>query len=208
MGVVGDVRHLGLDQAAAPHAYFPLAQVPRRAMHVVVRTAGEPLALVALVRREVRALDPRLPAPELRPLAHVVSESTSRSRFLATLLGIFATVALALAALGIFGLLSYTVVQRTREIGIRVALGARAGEVLGMVLRRALRLATVGAVVGLVGVVVLTRFAGALLHGVSPTDPLTLVLVVVLLVGTVLVASLVPARRAAAVQPTVALRHE
>ena len=208
VGVVGDVRHLGLDQQEAPHAYFPLAQVPRRAMNVVVRAAGDVEALAAAIRNEIRELDPLLPPPSVRPVGDIVGESVARSRFVTMLLGAFAAVALALAAIGIFGLLSYTVAQRTREFGIRLALGARSADVLGMVMRRALALAGIGLGAGLAGALLLTRFARSVLYGVSPTDPLTLVSVVVVLTATVLLASLVPARRAAGVQPTEALRYE
>ena len=208
VGVVGDVRHLGLDQEAAPHAYFPLAQVPRQAMSVVVRAAGDRDAIAAAVRNEVRGLDPLLPPPQVRSVDEIVGESVARSRFVTTLLGAFAAVALALSAIGIFGLLSYTVAQRTREFGIRLALGARSSDVLGMVMRRALIMAGIGLGAGLVGALLLTRFVRSVLHGVSPTDPVTLGLVIILLVATVLLASVIPARRAAAVQPTEALRYE
>jgi predicted permease len=208
VGVVGDVRHLGLDRDPAPHVYFPLAQVPRRSMHVIVRTVTDPRTLAGPIRAELRALDPALSAAEFRPLEGIVAESLARPRFVSTLLGLFAVVALALAALGLFGLLSYAVAQRTREIGIRIALGARAGEVLQMILRRALRLAAAGIGLGLVGALALTRFVSGVLYGVEPTDPVTLVTVVALLGGTVLAASLIPARRAASVDPVVALRQE
>ena len=208
VGIVGDVRHLGLDQQAAPHAYFPSAQVPRRAMNVVVRAEGDGEALAAAIRNEVRELDPLLPPPQVRPIGDIVGESVARSRFVTTLLGAFAAVALVLAAIGIFGLLSYTVAQRTREFGIRLALGARSADLLGMVMRRALVMAGIGLGAGLVGALLLTRFVRSVLYGVSPTDPITLMLVILVLIATVVVASLVPARRAAAVQPTEALRYE
>ena len=208
VGVVGDVRHLGLDQQAAPHAYFPFAQVPRRSMSVVVRAARDRDAIASAVRNEIRELDPLLPPPQVRWVGDIIGQSVARSRFVTTLLGAFAAVALVLSAMGIFGLLSYTVAQRTREFGIRLALGARSADVLGMVMRRALVMAGIGLGAGLVGALVLTRFVRGVLYGVSPTDPVTLVLVIVVLIGTVLLASLVPARRAAAVQPTEALRYE
>jgi putative ABC transport system permease protein len=208
VGVVGDVRHLGLDQQAVPHVYFPLAQVPRRAMNVVVRAAGDREVLASAIRNEIRELDPLLPPPPVRPLGDIVGESVARSRFVTTLLGVFAAVALVLAAIGIFGLLSYTVAQRTREFGIRLALGARSADVLGMVVRRALIMAGIGLGAGLAGALLLTRFVRSVLYGVSPADPMTLALVILVLVATVVLASLVPARRAAAVQPTEALRYE
>ena len=208
VGVVGDVRHLGLDQQEAPHAYFPLAQVPRRAMNVVVRAEGDRDALAAAIRNEIRQLDPLLPPPQVHALGAIIGESVARSRFVTTLLGAFAGVALVLSAIGIFGLLSYTVAQRTREFGIRLALGARSTDVLGMVLRRALVMAGIGLGAGLIGALLLGRFVSGVLYGVSPTDPVTMVLVMLLLVATVLLASLIPARRAAGVQPTEALRYE
>ena len=208
VGVVGDVRHLALDQQAAPHAYFPLAQVPRRGVSFVVRASGDPGAIASAVTNVVQQLEPMLPSPRIRPVDDIIRESVARSRFLTILLGAFAVTALVLSAIGIFGLLSYTVAQRTREFGIRLALGARSRDVLGMVLQRALTMAGIGLGVGLVGALLLTRFVRSVLYGVSPTDPVTLALVIILLVATVLLASLIPARRAAAVQPTEALRYE
>jgi putative ABC transport system permease protein len=208
VGVVGNVRHFGLANEPYPEAYFPLAQTPMGAMNVVVRTAGDPLGLAAAVRREVHALDPNLPVPEFQTMEQVVSASAARPRFLAVLLSLFAGVALALAAIGIFGLLSYAVAQRTREIGIRMALGAEPGGVVGTVLRRALVLVAAGLGLGIAGALALTRLLQSMLFGVSPADPYTLVGVVLLLGATGLLAGLVPARRAAAVEPLVALRHE
>ncbi len=208
VGVVGDVRGEALDRAPEPEAFFAHAQVPLPAMSVVVRASGDPLALAGAVRRELSALDPDLPAPEFRTLEQVVAESVARPRFLAGLLTLFAAAALSLAALGVYGLLSYAVAQRTREIGVRIALGARPRDVLEMVVRRALALAGAGVVLGLGGALTLTRLLESQLFGVGAGDPATLAAVVSLLGAAALLASLVPARRAARMSPLEALRAE
>jgi ABC-type antimicrobial peptide transport system permease subunit len=177
-------------------------------MSVVVRTSGDPLAPAGAVRRELRALDPSLPAPEFRTMERVVAESVARPRFLATLLTLFAAAALSLAAVGTYGLLSYTVAQRTREIGVRIALGARPRDVLEMVVGRALTLAGLGVTLGVGGAFALTRFLESQLFEVGAGDPATFAAVALLLAGTALLASLAPARRAARLDPMAALRAE
>ncbi|MGH9162003.1 MAG: FtsX-like permease family protein, partial [Vicinamibacteraceae bacterium] len=208
VGVVADVRSLGLDREPAPEVYFALAQVPLSSMWVVVRTAGDPLTLTGPIRRELKAVDPSLPVPEFRTFEQVMADSVSRPRFLTTLVTLFSVVALTLAAVGIFGLLSFAVAQRTHEIGIRIALGASPHRLLETVLRWALVLVAIGLGIGIGGALALTRLLESQLYGVSATDPVTFTIVALVLGGTALIASLVPAWRAARVDPLVALRAE
>jgi len=213
VGIVGGVRHYALDRSPEPEVYFPHAQVPLARMTVVVRAACrarqrdcDPIALTRGVREVVGGLDARVPVPALRTLEEIVADSVARPRFLATLLALLAGGALALTAVGIFGLLSFTVAQRRREIGIRIALGARPPAVLRRVLAQAMALVVAGLAIGLAGALLLGRLVTGLLYGVRPTDPVTLVAVALLLGVTGALAALVPARRAAAVEPATALR--
>jgi putative ABC transport system permease protein len=176
-------------------------------MSLVLRTGTDPMRLVPAVRREVQALDPDLPIFNARTMEQVVGESVSQPRFYMLLLSIFAATALALAAIGIFGVMSYTVAQRTREIGIRMALGAAPRNVLGMMVGGAVVLALGGVLMGLLGAMAGTRLLAALLFGVGPTDPATLVSVAATLTVVALAASYLPARRAVRVDPIVALRE-
>ncbi|HET9985058.1 MAG TPA: ABC transporter permease [Longimicrobiales bacterium] len=207
VGIVGDTRSR-VDEEALPTVYMPFAQAPYRGLNVVMRTTTEPMSLAGIVRREVRALDPNLPVTELQTVQQLISRSISRPRFFTVLLGIFAAVALALSAVGIFGVISYGVVQRRREIGIRMALGARPANVLALVLGGAARLALGGVVVGLVAAAALTRLMASLLFGVSTRDPMTFAAVAAVLTGVALLASYLPARAAVRVDPQQALRAE
>jgi putative ABC transport system permease protein len=208
VSVVGDVREYGLDQPTAPEAYFPQSQQNRNYMTLAVRTATTPLNQLAALTKVIHELDSQVPVFDSRELAQVVSESSEQQRFVALLLGLFAGLALVLAAVGIFGVISYSVVQRTHEIGIRMALGAGRKEVLGMVLREGLSLALYGVAAGLAGAWALTRFIASLLYGVRPTDLFTFSLVPMVLTAVALLASYVPAHRATKVDPIVALRYE
>jgi predicted permease len=208
VGIVGDVRELGLDQEHAPEAYVPYAQLPVSAMDVVLRTSVDPLALTRTLQRVVADLDPELPVARVQTLETIVARSVSEPRFYMVLLAAFAALAVALAALGIFGVMSYAVVQRSREIGIRVALGADPRDVLGMVLRQALLLTLGGVAAGLLGAAALSRVLASLLYDLSPTDPATLGSVAALLTSVALLASYLPARRATRVDPLEALRAE
>ena len=208
VGVVGDVRSRGLNEAPQAEAYFAHAQVPQRQMFVVVHTAGDPLAQIAGIRAEIRAIDPNLPIPEFRTLDQVVADSVSRPRVLTTLLGVFSGVALTLAAVGIFGLLSFLVARRTREMGVRIALGASPSTLVSTIVREALGLVVIGLSIGLGGALALTRMLESELFNVTPTDPVTFVGVGLMLGMTALLASLLPAWRAAAVDPLVALRAD
>ena len=208
VGVVGDVREYGLDQPTAPEAYFPQSQDSRPYMALVVRTSTKPLSELSTVTRVIHELDSQVPVFIPRELSQVVSESSEQQRFVALLLGLFAGLALVLAAVGIFGVISYSVAQRTHEIGVRMALGAGRQDVLEMVLGEGLRLVLYGVVAGLAGAWALTRFLATLLYGVHPRDLLTFGLVPCVLIAVALLACYIPARRATKVDPMVALRYE
>ena len=208
VGVVSDTKHAGLDSVARPMIYWAMKQFPTNFMTLVVRTNGDPMRLAPAIAREVRALDANQPFADPKPLDAYLSRSVAQRRFSMTLLGVFSTLALVLAALGIYGVLAYSVAQRTREIGVRMALGARDSTVAGMVVREALRVVGVGLVIGVVGAVALTRVLATLLYDVSPTDPLTFAGVTLALGAVAVTASYFPARRAARVDPIVALRQE
>jgi putative ABC transport system permease protein len=214
VGIVKDVRHNGMTAAIKEKFYVPHAQWhvatnnPIRSMSIVAKTAGDPMALAAAVRAEVRALDPNLPLAQVRPMAEIVSTSLSEPRFTGVLFGVFAALALLLAAIGVYGVLSYLVTLRTREIGIRVAVGAGPRDVLRLVLGRGLALSIGGIVVGLVAAIPLARLVAALLYEVSSLDPLTFVTVPLVLSLVALGASALPARRATRVDPVTALKSE
>jgi putative ABC transport system permease protein len=208
IGVVGDVREFGLERPAIPEAYYPESQNGLSELVLVVRTANDPQAQVPAIRRVLLELDKDLPWYGVRTLPEMVSESSREKRFVALLLGLFAAVALALASVGIFGVVSYSVSQRTREIGIRMAFGAEVRNVLGMVLREVFRLIFAGVAVGLLGAWALSRYLTSILYAVRATDLVTYVLAAVLMAAVALAACLVPVRRATKVDPVVALRYE
>jgi putative ABC transport system permease protein len=213
VGVVGDLRSRGYDDTPEPTMYFPYAQSTRiayftpREMAVVIRTANDPATLVQPLRAVVRSLDRAAPVSQARTLEDVVGTSVSNRRFTTMLLAGFAALALALAGIGIYGVISYGVAQRTGEIGVRLALGAERGAVLGLVMAEALGMCAVGLIVGLAGSVAVARVARAMLVGVSPVDPATLACVCVALVAVAGLAAALPARRAARVSPSDALRN-
>ena len=207
-GVVDDVKQLGLDSKSNAEVYFPYPQATSSSMTIVVRTATNPMNLVATMKSQIQEIDKDLPVAEVNTMEQLLSNSLSGRRFNMMLLTIFAIVALLLAAVGIFGVMSYSVSQRTHEIGIRMALGARASEVLSLVLRQGMLVTLVGLVVGVAASLLLTRLMAGLLFEVTPTDPITFVSVSVILAGVALGACFVPARRAARVDPMVALRYE
>ncbi|HEU4453547.1 MAG TPA: FtsX-like permease family protein, partial [Longimicrobium sp.] len=208
VGVVGDERESGPAKEAAPAIYFSQRQDSWNSFTLLVRTSGDPAALSAAVAREVRAVDPLLPVDAVRPMSSVVSDVVARPRLNAVLLGAFSAAALLLAALGIYGVIAYAVSQRTREIGVRVALGATPRDVLRMVVGQGVRMAAVGLGVGLVVALAATRLMRSMLFGVEPGDPLTLAAVLATLGAVALLASYLPARRAARTDPLVALRAE
>lgn len=208
VGVVGDVKWKALDVAPGPMIYWPEGELPDFPMMLVVKTRSEPTELSAALQREVLAVDKDQPISEIRSMESLMADSISRTRFATLLISIFAGVAFVLASVGIYGVMSYSVTQRTNEIGIRMALGATGPNVLRLVLRRGLVLAGCGVAVGLIGSLALTRLLTSLLFGVSATDPVTFVVVSILLTAVAVIATYIPARRAMKVDPLVALRYE
>jgi putative ABC transport system permease protein len=208
VGIVGDVKHRGLDVEARPEFYFHQPQYPDRSMILAVRTVADPRSMASTVRQEVRRVDKELSVANVRTVQKVISDSVAPRRLSTVLLGIFAGVALALASVGIYGVLSYLVTQRKHEIGVRMALGAERKDLLKLVVGQGLRLAILGVGIGLAASLLLTRFLESMLFGVRSTDPLTFVLVPLVLMSVALLASYIPARRATKVDPMVALRYE
>jgi predicted permease len=208
VGVVGDVRQFSLAAQPTAHIYAPLAQWPLDEMSVVMRSSASPATLLTAARDVLRLLDAQLPVYEAHPLDDLVRESIAQRRFYASLLATFASLALVLAAVGIYGVIAYAVQQRRRELGIRIALGASRERVVGMVLQQGMSLTIVGAALGLAGASLLTRVLKGQLFGVSATDPLTFVAVPAILVAVAMIACVVPARRALAVDPASTIRAE
>jgi putative ABC transport system permease protein len=208
VGVVADMKNAALDRPAGTELFFPFAQQPARLSWVVMRTAQEPAGLVSAARAEIRALDRSLPVSSVGTMDEVMASARSRPRFLTLLLTMFSALSLTLAALGIYGVISYAVAQRTNEIGIRMALGAQRGDVLRLVAGNGLRIAVAGAVLGAAGAFALTRFLSGLLFGVSSMDVGTFLAMAGVLVAVTMLACWAPARRASRVDPLVALRYE
>ncbi|MGH9345132.1 MAG: ABC transporter permease, partial [Terriglobia bacterium] len=208
VGVVGDVKESGLGEAALPEMYFPETQYPDPWLAVVLRTSTPPISEANALRHVIRGMDPELPVYSVETLSQIVSQSSQEQQFEALLLGLFAAAALALAVIGIYGVISYSVAQRTHEFGVRIALGAQKGDVLRMVVWQGFKLTFAGIAIGIVGALGLTRFLASLLYGVKPTDPLTFMSVSLILTAASLLATYIPALRAAKVDPMVALRHE
>jgi putative ABC transport system permease protein len=214
VGVVADTKHAGLDSVTSPAIFWAMRQFPTNFMTLVVRASCakeatcDPMRLAPAITREVRALDANQPLADVKPLDAYLGQSVMQRRFIMSLLTIFSSVALVLSALGIYGVLAYSVAQRTREIGVRMALGARESTVATMVVREALGVVAAGLVIGSAGALALTRVLAGLLYDVSPTDPATFAGVVVVLGAVAVTASYLPARRAASVDPIVALRQD
>jgi putative ABC transport system permease protein len=211
VGIVGDIKHVSVREEPAPEMYVPYTQKQwpsMLAMHVAVRTKADVASIAPSLREAVHAADADLPVAKLAPLRTLVDDSMTTPRFAMLLLASFAGLALLLATIGMYGVISYTVAQRTQEIGIRIALGAARGSVFGMVLLQGARLAAMGLAIGLLAALTVTRFLASFLYGVQPTDPLTFVAVSALLVSVALLACYLPARRATRVDPLVALRYE
>jgi putative ABC transport system permease protein len=206
IGIVGDIRHRTLEADPFATMYLPVPGMQWN--NLTIRVAGNPLSLAAAVRKEVQAIDPNQPIAAVRTMEQVVAESVGAPRYRTLLLGLFALVALLLAAIGIYGVISYAVAQRTHEIGIRMALGAQPRAVHRLVIGQGIRLAMVGVGAGLIGAFALTRLLAGLLFGVTATDPVTFTGVAVILAVIALLACWIPARRAARVDPMIALRHE
>ena len=207
VGVVGDVRHSGLNSPPNPEVYLSELQEPQSSMAVMVRTAGDPLQLGAAVREQLKAIDKDQPLT-ITTMDQIFSDSVAGQRFNTLLLGIFASVALVLAMIGVFGVINYSVAQRTHEIGIRMALGAQRRDVFRLIVGQGLALTLIGVALGSAGAFALTRLITGLLYGVSPTDPTTFLAVAILLSAVALLACYIPARRATRVDPLVALRYE
>jgi putative ABC transport system permease protein len=208
VGVVGDIPHRSLESEPQPDWYRPQAQAPTRRMHVFLRTTGDPLNLAAAARGEVLALDRDLPLVNLETLDQTVAETLAPRRFNVLLAALFAVVALALSASGIYSVTSYTVTERTREIGIRLALGAEARDVRRMVIRQGMTVAALGVILGLGAAFVLARLMASLLYGIGSSDPATYGGIALLLLLIALAACYLPARRATRVDPLIALRYE
>jgi len=207
IGVVANVKRRGLSEEIIPETYASFMQPTFSSFSVVVRSTADPATAMAAIRAQMRELDPDLPLSELRQLKELVSQSVSRPRFYTMVLGVFAAIALVLAAVGIYGVISYAVSLRTRELGIRIALGATGRQVSGLVLQQGVTLALAGVVIGGVGAYWLTRLIAKLLFGVGATDPLTFFGVAGLLTAIAALASYIPARRAARVDPLLAMRE-
>jgi putative ABC transport system permease protein len=208
-GVVGDLHHRGLAEAPDAEVYFPYSQPPfAPGANVAVRTAADPARFASVLRALVRGQDRDLPVSQVRTLDRIVAESVATARLSVVVLALFAGIALLLAAAGIYGVISFAVTRRTREIGVRMALGAMPGRVLRAVVGQALGLAAGGIAIGGAGALALTRVLRTLLFGVSPTDPMVFAAVAVTLAAVAAVASWIPARRAAALDPLAALREE
>ncbi|MEW6210870.1 MAG: ABC transporter permease [Acidobacteriota bacterium] len=217
VGIVGDTEKFNLTDPAEPSFFVPAVQVPTPLMlqmrqwagaDFAIRTTDDPMTLAAAVKKEMAAVDPALPLKRIRSMEQILARSISGERFYMTMLGIFAALGLALALVGIYGVMSYAVEQRTHEFGVRLALGARRADVLGLVLRHGMTLAVIGVALGLASAFALTRLMSSLLYGVSATDWVTLAGVSVFVTGVALGACAVPARRATRVDPMVALRYE
>ncbi len=210
VGVVEDVKNAGLDRPAGTELFLPYHQMEnaRRNVNLVVRASGDPMSLSGAIRAAVLSLDPALPVADLKTMDDVVADAKSRPKFLATLLAGFSLAALVLAAAGLYAVISYSVARRTAEFGIRMAMGASAGEILALVLRGGLKLALAGVVAGTLGAALLTRFLEGLLYGVRAFDPLTFLAMSAVLVLVTLAACVVPARRATQSDPLIALRYE
>lgn len=208
IGVVANVMNEDLDNLAEPCVYLPFAQNPVGSLSLVIRAPGTDTQLVPAVRRELAALDPRLPLTEVKTMGEVIHERRSPLEMMMWMLGIFGLMALAMAAVGTYAVMSYAIAQRTHEIGVRIALGAQASDILKLVLRRGLSLALIGIGLGLAGAFAMTRALAQILYGVSATDSLTFTSIALLLTLVALVACWVPARRATKVDPMIALRYE
>jgi predicted permease len=208
VGVVADTRRGGLERAPWAEVYFPQAQAADSSMYALVRTAGDPLAIAKAAQAEVWAIDRNQPVASLRTVDAILARSQANRRFTTLLLALFSIVALTLAAIGIYGVMAYSTAQRTQEIGIRMALGARRSDVLRMVLIEGLTIGGTGLALGLAGAFALTRFMSGLLFGIGARDPLTFVALPLGLLVVAALATLIPAARATRVDPSIALRAE
>ena len=208
VGVVGNIRAESLTEDGREAVYFPYSWFPFFPLSLTVRVAGDPLALSVPIRREIEALDPEVPMADIRLMGDYVTEAAASTRFTLTLISVFAGIALVLASIGLYGVISYSVRQRTREIGVRMAFGADEHNIVRLVLGRGIKLGLAGVVAGIVAAFVTTRAVSSLLYGVSAIDPVTFLGIPLVLVAVTIIASYVPARRAMRVDPVEALRDE
>jgi putative ABC transport system permease protein len=208
IAVAGDVRQMGLDTPAEPTVYWPHPELVLSELTILVRTTNDPLSLLSAVRNELQQLDPAQPMAGVATMDELLSGSLSRSRFTMLVLAVFAALALILASVGIYGVIAYSVTQRTQEFGVRMALGASRRDVLRLVLGQGTRLTLLGIGLGIVAALIVTRLMATLLYGISATDPLTFTSVALLLALVALAACYIPAQRATRVDPIVALRYE
>jgi putative ABC transport system permease protein len=210
VGIAGDVKHFGLDLPEEPALYTPYTQINpwKRWMSIAARTQGDSASTAQALKQEIWKVDSQLPVTKVETMSNVAASSFAARRFNMSLLSVFAGLALVLAAIGIYGVMSNAVTQRTQEIGIRLALGARTIDVLKLIIRNGLTLVLIGVAIGLAGAFALTRLMTTLLFGVTPTDGLTIGIVSAVLIFVALLACFIPARRATKVDPLVALRYE
>ena len=208
IGIVGDVRRMSLDATPVALSYWPHSELAFSTMMLAIRTSGDPLKFVPALQSALHQMDADIPLANVSTMADWIGDSVARQRFSAVLLGVFASIALLLAAIGIYGVVSYATTQRTREFGVRIALGAESGDVLWLVVRHGVRLALAGVVIGLAGAFGLVQFLRSLLYNTSPYDPVTLIGVAAFLAAVTLLACWLPARRATRVDPIIALRYE
>ena len=208
VGIVGDVKYRGLDADAGPTIYHPYPQNPPQGMYVFVRTTNDPESVLPAMRGEIRAVDSEVPVSRIKTMSQLMDDAVSQPRFLTVLISIFAGVALFLATIGIYGVIAYSVAQRTQEIGLRMALGANPLNVLTLVVGHGFKLAIAGIVIGLLAAFALTRVITTFLFGVEAMDPLTYVFTALILLGVAIAASYLPARRATKVDPLTAVRYQ
>jgi ABC-type antimicrobial peptide transport system permease subunit len=208
IGVIKDVHRVDPQRTIRPELYMSSMQQTRRTQSLVIRTSGDPNAIISSVRRELQAIDPQVPLFRVETLQGALDDTLNQPRFQATLLAVFAGMALLLASIGIYGVTAHAVSQRTQEVGIRMALGAHRGDVLQLILRQHLRPAVAGIVIGVTAALALSRFLRSLLYGVRAEDPVTFVVMAVGLFAVAVLACLIPARRAMRVDPLIALRDE
>ncbi|MGA2630732.1 MAG: FtsX-like permease family protein, partial [Terriglobia bacterium] len=208
VGIVGDVRQLGLDAPPDPELFVPYTQWPSNEMALVLRTASEPFSLIPIVKKEIWRVDPDQPVTDIKTMDELVSTEAAGRRFVLQLIGAFASIAIVLAAVGIYGVVSYGTRQRTHEIGIRMALGARGRQIVWLVVGQNAQWLLIGITTGVASALALTRLLAAYLYAVRPTDATTFIVVALVLAGVACFACYVPARRATKVDPLVALRYE
>jgi putative ABC transport system permease protein len=208
VGVVGNVKHTTLGGESGMQMYQPVLQAPARTMTFVIRTAVEPTSIVESARSTIASIDKTLPLSNVKTMERIISDSVAPFRFNMFLLVLFAIVAMILTTVGVYGVMNYSVAQRTQEIGIRMALGAQPNEVRALILKQGLVLSSIGLAIGLAGGFAMTRLMSSLLYGVSATDPATFAVVALFLAGVALLACYIPAHKATRVDPGVALRYE